>query len=783
MKIKYKYHSSWGILLFLTEMLLLLSGCNSTRYLPEDKMLLNKVELTVDNPAIDKQELAGYIRQKANSKMLGIGKFRLWLYNLSKKNRPDGLLKRIGEAPVVYDEQQRQRARVNMLSYLKNKGYYDARVLDRSEINSSGRKVNLIYQVFAGEPYRIQNLTWDIKDGQIKKYQSLIEKDSPLKPGSTFDVDQLDVERQRISTQLKNLGYYKFGEEFISFQADSTIGKRKIDLSVVIEQPAVKIVSKDTLRQNHSVYILNDFYIYPNFEPQKAVADSSYFKERYDTLSIGNYHFLTKGEKKISPRAILNTIRMKPGELYMLGNVERTYNSLVSIRQFKQINVFFEEANKEDSLGRKKLDCYIQLVPQTLQSYTFDIEGTNSSGNYGFAGNLNYQHRNIFKGAELLNVKFKGALEKQLAVVNNANQKFNTREYGIETDLLLPRFWSFLKEESFSKYAIPQTRFTLSYNYQKRPDYTRTIANTQFGYDWKTSAFSSHQLNIIDFNVVHLFSMNKAFLDSIQNLYIRSSYIDHLILGSNYTYIYNTQNIQKKTNYDYFRLSFESAGNLLWLFKKLNNARKVAQNDDGAISNYYRIMNTPFAQYMKLDLEYRHGYILDPNSSLVFRTFLGVGVPMGNFGVLPFEKQYFTGGANGIRAWKVRSLGPGTYNAPASAFPNQSSDMKLEGNAEYRFKMFWKLEGALFLDAGNIWAVNDKDNRSGAEFKMSEFYKQIAIGTGYGVRIDFTYFILRFDLGVKVRDPSEQEESRWKILHHPLGQDNLNLTFAIGYPF
>ncbi len=772
-----------GILLFLIGMLLFLSGCNSIRYLPKDKLLLNKVELKLDNSDIDKKDLIGYVRQKPNTKMLGIWKFRLWLYNLSKKSRTDDLFKRIGEAPVVYDEQQRQRARDNMLSYLKNKGYYDARIFDKVEISRSGRKVNLIYQVFAGKPYMIKNLFWDIKDRQIKDNEAILEKNSLVKPGMDFDVDQLDAERQRITIQLKNLGYYKFGEESVSFVADSTAEKKKIDLTVVIEQPEVKIVSKDTVKHNHSVYLLNDFYIYPDFEQQKAVEDSSYSKEPYDTLSIGRYHFLTKGGNKIKPQAILNTIRMKSGELYMLGNVERTYNSLVAIRQFRQINIFFEEVDKGDSLERKKLNCYIQLTPQTLQSYTFDVEGTNSSGNYGFAGNLNYQHRNIFKGAELLNVKFKGALEKQVAVVNNANQKFNTREYGVETDLLLPRFWSFLKEESFSKYAIPETRFSLSYNYQKRPDYTRTIANAQFGYDWKTSAFSKHQLNVIDFNVVHLFSMNKAFLDSIKNLYIRSSYIDHLILGSNYTYIYNTQNLQKKTNYDYFRLSFESAGNLLWLIKKLDRARKVAQNDDGAISNYYRIMNTPFAQYMKLDLEYRHGYILDPNNSLIFRTFVGVGVPMGNFGLLPFEKQYFTGGADGIRAWKVRSLGPGTYNAPASAFPNQSSDMKLEGNAEYRFKMFWKLEGAFFIDAGNIWAINSKDNRSGAQFRLDEFYKQIAIGTGYGIRIDFSYFILRLDLGVKVRDPSEPAGSEWRVLHSPLGQDNLNLTFAIGYPF
>ncbi|MDP4185650.1 MAG: BamA/TamA family outer membrane protein, partial [Bacteroidota bacterium] len=436
-----------------------------------------------------------------------------------------------------------------------------------------------------------------------------------------------------------------------------------------------------------------------------------------------------------------------------------------------------------DTLANKILDCYILLTPQTLQSYTFDVEGTNSSGNYGFAGNLNYQHRNIFRGAELLNVRFKGALEKQLAVVNEAKQKFNTREYGVETDLVIPRFWAPLNAESFSKYSMPLTRLSLSYNYQKRPDYTRTIANSQFGYDWRTSAYSRHQFNLIDFNIVHLFAKNEAFVDSIKNLYIRSSYIDHLILATNYTYTYSTQNLQKRTDYSYFRLSFETAGNSLYLLNRLMNSKKEAQTDYDLSKNYYKFLNTPFAQYAKLDLEYRRGFILDYINSIVFRSFLGVALPYGNFDLIPFEKQYFTGGANGIRAWKVRSLGPGTYSAPNNVFPNQSSDIKLEANAEYRFKLFWKLEGALFLDAGNIWSINDKDNRPGAVFKFDQFYKQIAMGTGVGTRFDFTYFIIRVDLGIKMRDPAETVRTKWRIFDGPLKQDNLNLTFAIGYPF
>jgi outer membrane translocation and assembly module TamA len=289
----------------------------------------------------------------------------------------------------------------------------------------------------------------------------------------------------------------------------------------------------------------------------------------------------------------------------------------------------------------------------------------------------------------------------------------------------------------------------------------------------------------MDFNMVNLYRFDPAFIDLIRDLYIKSSFTDHLIFAMNYSFVYNTQDLQLQRDYTYLRFNVESAGNVLYFLSNLVNRNKTAVIDSAGLGTfeYYEILNTRFAQYLKADLEFRYGHIFDKYNSLVGRAFLGVGFPYGNFDVLPFEKKYFTGGANGIRAWQVRSLGPGTYEAPSGAYPNQSSDIKLEANLEYRFHLISFLEGALFMDVGNIWAINERDNREGAQFKFNKFYRQLALGTGTGFRFDFNYFIFRFDVGMKLRDPAESQGNGWIIGYRPYEREDFNLSFAIGYPF
>ena len=334
------------------------------------------------------------------------------------------------------------------------------------------------------------------------------------------------------------------------------------------------------------------------------------------------------------------------------------------------------------------------------------------------------------------------------------------------------------------KNSIPKTTFSISYNYQRRPAYTRTIANSKIGYTWNSTEKRTHFLNLLDLNVVRIFEQDEEWINSIKDLYIKSSYTNHVISGTSYSYVFNPQAINKQNDYDYLRINLESAGNLLYVMNKLlGNEPFVKYDDEGQQQSYYRLFGTRFAQYVRGDIEYRRGIKFDKYNSLAFRSFAGVALPFGNTDVMPFEKRYFTGGANGIRAWQVRTLGPGSYKSSEDQYPNQSADIKLEANIEYRFKLFWLLEGAIFLDAGNIWSIRNYENSQDATFMFNRFYREIAIGTGFGTRLVTKYFIIRADVGMKLQDPSEQLGQRFIPLNRGITNQDFNFNIAIGYPF
>ncbi len=761
--------------------IMLLASCNSTRFVPEGKYLLNRVSVKVDDKNLKRDELKIHIRQKENLRILGVLKFHLGVYNISSGVKENDWLKRVGEAPVLYDELQTRRSKDQLQIFLKNKGYYNAVVTDSLVIKPNKKKLNLLFDIKAGQPYRIRNYRYSIKDESL---QAVLLKDTVnqlLKPNDIFDLDVLNAERQRIATFFKDRGYYKFTEEFVSFQADTNFYNFQVDLTINVDDALLNNDDENVVA--HQKYKIRNYVINPGFKAPDLTSNQSV--QELDTLVRNDYVFVYTEKLKYRPVLFYNLNRMKDSTWYCLQNVEKTYRALNRLKQFKLINIGFTETNVMSSDSVPLLDCKMQLSPLPCQNFSVDIEGTNSSGNLGVAGNLNYQERNVFGGAEVFDIQLRGARERQQTLINNSNFDFNTQELGFETSLTIPKFLSFIRGKRMFSFQIPETKFSAGYNYQNRPDYTRTITNLKFGYNWKTSNYQFHTLNLVDLNYVNLSKFNEAFINSIRDLYIKSSFTDHLISATNYSWMYNTQNINKREDYKYFKLNVESAGNVLSLYSILINKAKTEVTDllTKEKSSYYEILNTRFAQYLKGDFEYRYGHMIDKSSSVVGRAFAGIGIPFGNFSVLPFEKKYFTGGANGIRAWQVRSLGPGSYKAPTDTYPNQSSDIKLEANLEYRFRLFWRMEGAFFMDAGNIWAINYKDNREGSVFKVNEFYKQIAVGSGFGVRFDFTYFLFRLDLGMKMRDPSLPEGKRIIPGNYPITTDHFNLSFAIGYPF
>ena len=758
-----------GVALLLV---LLLASCAVTRYIPDGDYLLSRVEVKTSNNTLNMEELNSYVRQRENTRILGFLKFHMWLYNLSSPQKAESWLKRTGEAPRVFDESLALQSREQLTQHLYNKGYYNARVEYSSHVRGNGKKVNLTYNVESGEPWLISGVDYSIGDTTMRRLFTDGYKPTHFQQGHVFDLDLLDRERDLVVRFFKNKGYYYFSKHLIFFEADTLSEKGLAGMKMNIELPPGS--------ENDSARIFRPYRL--NRFTYNVLAGTQEPALR-DTLEIPGHTFIFPGNMRYNPNLFLRLNRMASSEWTHAGHAENTFNALNRLRQFRFININFRES--DDTTRNDLLDCVIDLSPLSRQSASFDIEGTNTSGNFGIAGNLNYSHRNLFRGAEILNMKFRGAMERQQAIVSNESLDFNTRELGVEATLIVPRLiFPMSLIPSFGN-VLPKSLFTLGYNFQRRPDYTRTISTMRLGYEWMTSEYKRHNWNLVDFNMVNLSRFDPGFINSIYDLYIRESFTDHLILATSYSFVFNTQVIRTRQNYSYIRLSAESSGNALNLLSKVTGADKITETDTTGLAPrvYYKFLDTRYAQYLRGDAEFRRGYMLDNYNSVVARLFAGVGFPYGNSGVLPFEKKYFSGGANGIRAWQVRSLGPGTYRAPDGSYPNQSGDIKLEANLEYRFHLVRFLEGAFFLDAGNVWAINEKDNRSGAQFYVNRYYKQMALGTGMGFRFDFSYFVFRLDLGMKMRDPAQPEHNGWITGARPLTGRDFNLSFAIGYPF
>ncbi|MCK5821221.1 MAG: BamA/TamA family outer membrane protein [Bacteroidales bacterium] len=494
-----------------------------------------------------------------------------------------------------------------------------------------------------------------------------------------------------------------------------------------------------------------------------------------DTIQFSELDYVFNEQLSVKKNLLHSSIYISEGELFSQSKVDKTHSTLNNLQNFRTINLLFEPV---DSLGVDSiqlLDCKIELTPLTKQSYDIALEGTHSSGNLGMAGNLIYKHRNLFHGAESFELRFKGAIE----FLTNSKNDFNRMiEYGVETRLNVPQFWLPIKLEALQKRYSPRTMLSFNYNYQSRPEITRTIAAAGFGYHWKSSRFLNHQINIVDLNYVSVTEMSERFSEIISGTYLEDSYRSHVISAFNYSFTFSNQKLNRQRNFFFVSFRPEVAGNLFSMVYGMSGNERP----DGG----YLFFDTPYSQYFMADIDFRYYRVINDANRLVFRLFAGAGYPFGNAEVMPFEKRYFSGGSNGIRAWQVRSLGPGSYILPADRedqYPNQLGDIKLESNFEYRFDLFWSFKGAVFLDAGNIWAIKPDLDQPGAEFSLDSFYNEIAVGTGFGLRLDLSFFVARLDLGIKLRDPSMISGAAWIPFSRSYGWDDFMLNFAIGYPF
>ncbi|NOY37848.1 MAG: BamA/TamA family outer membrane protein [Chlorobi bacterium] len=756
----------------------LFQACAPAKYIPEGQYLLDKNKIRIDQENeirkhnIHKQDIRGYIHQQPNARIFGF-RFNLWLYNLSNPEKDNWInkwLRRVGDEPVILDTIGILKSSDQITTYLQTHGYFNTVVND--SVIKRKKRAKVIFSVYPDKPYLVNRINYNINDSVLAPLILEDTLNSLVKKGQPFEVDVLKNERKRLEKVLRDSGFYAFSRENIRFLADSSIGRQRVNLSLIIEPVrAGKRTSDINVR-----YRIRNVYFFVDYDPQSSLKNPVTYYAALDTLFEDGYYYVSESRPAFVKRKVIRQANyIRPGSGYSLQNVELTRKHLSGLKVYKFINIYFTPAGNHEA-GERIIDCHIQLSPVMQQSYAIEVEGTNSSGNLGGALNLQYQHRNLFHGAEIFRINLKQSIEALAQEQRGIKQIIGS---AVETELTLPQFlFPVINTERFIKKYNPKTNISFSYNYQRRPDYTRTIFAGLMGYNWMSSKYVSHIVSPLNINAVHLSYIDPSFLAHLDTTtYLAFSYRDVFIPAGSYSYIYDNQRLGRTTDRLYMRFNAEFAGNLLHGVYKLFNAQADSLGS-------YHILGLQFAQYVKTDFDIRYTAVINDANSVVFRGFAGIGIPYLNSRALPFEKQYYAGGANGIRAWQVRSLGPGSYVVKNTRFYNQTADMKLEANMEYRFKLFWVLEGALFLDAGNIWAVNREDDRAGALFRLNTFMDDIALGTGLGARFDFNYFLFRIDLGMKLRDPSIQEGSRWIYASRPYHfSRDFAVQVGIGYPF
>jgi outer membrane protein assembly factor BamA len=773
-----------------------LYSCQVSKKLEHNQYLLTKNIIHNSNKEISNDELLKVVKQKPNRKIFWFVRFHLTVYNMFNREKETKWNKwwktTIGEEPVIFDSLSMNTSSKQITKYLQAKGYFNATVKDSAQHrkNIKKKRVWVHYNIKANKPYKIKNIKYIVDDIYIKNKVLSDTINSLLKKGNNYDIDLLSKERDRITTILKNDGYFYFSREYIYFKVDSSLQNHQLDITVDIKNISIKSTgnSDSVVSEKHKQYYINKIEILT--PASLSIVDSV----KYDTLQSDDYIFIFKNKLRYNPKAITQCIFVKREQLFRVNAVEQTYNKLSNTRAFKFVNIQFNEVaydSVKNKDGKHYLDCKIRLVSSKAQSYSIEALGTNSAGNLGIAGNIIYQHKNIFRNFENFNFKIKGGMEFQntnLAEDNdllNHYLPFNTYEYGSEMSLSIPGFLLPVSADKFSKSSYPKTLLSIGYNFQQRPHFWRSITNAVFGYEWKETEYKKHIINPAELNIVNIFKdvfFNEQ-INATKDLLIINSYQNHLTTATNYSFIYNNQDINKARNFSYFKGNIEFAGNLLRGINNLGNKfllNKFLETRKDS-TGIYRIFGINYAQYMRADIDYRYYNIINNKISLVFRFYTGVGVTYGNSSVMPFEKSFWLGGANSLRAWHMKGVGPGSYYDSLGTGYDKTADMALETNLEYRFKIYRILEGAVFADAGNIWLLKKDSKRIGSEFELNRFYKEIALGTGLGFRLNFSYFIIRFDGAIPLRDPKLPENKRW------LGKDittkDIIFNIAIGYPF
>lgn len=728
--------------LFILLLMLLMASCSSTKFVPDKAYLLDKVEIKSDQKGFDAALLEPYIRQKANSKWFSIFKIPLGTYSLAGRDTTKWInrtLQRIGEEPVVFDTVQANLTCKDLEKALQNMGYMHGRVDLASKVR--GKRLKAVYTLHPGEPFLIGKIDYDIQDSVINRILNL---DNPanrkLRKGMQFTVNTLDQERKRLTQLLLDSGYYRFHKDFIEYSADSVLGSTEVGITLHLLKYRANSSAPETL--------------HPRYKIGKITFMSG---------DADDFHLRRK--------VLDNKMALETGQYFSSKDLQQTYNNFSRLQAVKYTNIRLKEAT--DTLT---LDCDVQLSTNKPSTVSFQPEGTNTAGDLGAAASLTYENRNLFRGSELLSIELRAAFEAITGLEGYQNQ--NYREYNVETKLSFPRFVAPFLSSHFRHHSQATSELSLSWNLQNRPEFHRRLFSTAWRYRWTNpSQRMAYRFDVFDLNYIYMPWISGTFkhdyLDSVsnRNAILRYNYEDLFVMKMGFGVTYNDGKNAMKAN-------IEAAGNLL---NSLSRMASFKKNSAGR----YTLFNIAYAQYVKFDFDYTRLLKFDTRNSLALHAEFGIAYPYGNSDVLPFEKRYFAGGANSVRGWGVRELGPGKFKGTDGRidFINQTGDMKLDLNLEYRTFLFWKFNGAAFVDAGNIWTLRNYAEQPGGQFKFSEFYKQIAVAYGLGLRLNFDYFFLRFDMGMKAINPAYTNKQEHYAILHPKFSRDFAFHFAVGLPF
>ena len=720
--------------------LILLTACSATKFISDGDYLLDQVEVKSAQKDFNVSLLEPYVRQKANSKWFSLFKIPLATYSLSGTDTIRWInrtLKNIGEAPVVYDTVMAERSCEALRSAMSNMGYLHSEV--ELQTRRKGKKVRVTYILKPGEPYYLRNVRYNIADDSIR---ALLDADRQytLRTGAPFTVERLDAERNRITNFLLENGYYKFNKDFIHFSADSARDSREIDLTLHLDKYRPNSNAPETLHPRY-------------------------------TIGTVSYASGDKGHIQLRPKVLQYNTAIIPGTPFSANALQKTYNNFARLKAIRYTNIKFSELP-----DTSVLDCDIQVSTNKPHTLSFQPEGTNTAGDLGAAASLTYENRNIFHGSELFSIELRGAFEAITGLEGYQNQDYE--EYSVEAKLQFPRFVAPFLSKTFRRRSTASSELSVAWDLQNRPEFHRRVFSTAWRYRWAEPRHHvSYRFDLLDLNYVYMPWISATFkhdyLDSVsnRNAILRYNYEDLFIMKMGFGITYNNDKLALRAN-------VETAGNLLGAFANMASFRK---NDVGQ----HTLFNIAYAQYVKFDFDFTKQIRFDTHNVLALHGAFGIAYPYGNSTVLPFEKRYFSGGANSVRGWGVRELGPGKFKGTDGRidFINQTGDMKLDLSAEYRTFLFWKFDGAAFIDAGNIWTLRSYAEQPGGQFKISEFYKQIAVAYGVGLRLNFGYFILRFDMGMKAINPAyENHKEHYAFLNPDFGRD-FSFHFAVGLPF